>query len=160
MPRQYTLTSTFQISLVAAIECAVPNTSGSQQIATSTVYQSSESRQPPSLTKTRLLQTAGAKFEIDVLHSDTGANSSDASAIEMSAAESSLQQKSYTRTAVAPAKAMVQHQSAADKSAESKWKRGGKKQSNGPRISSTEMEVTVSNASSHPNLGRLSVQKL
>ena len=127
MPSQYTLKSTFQISLVEAVKYTVPNTSGSQQTATSAVYQSSEPRQPSLLTKTRLLQTAGAEFEKDVLHSNTNANFSNSSAIEMSAIESSLQQKSNTCTAVALAKAMVPHQSAADRTAESKGKKCGKK---------------------------------
>ena len=109
MPSQYTLTSTFQISLVDAVKCAVPNTSASQQTATSAVHKSSEPRQPSLLKKTRLLQTAGAEFEKNVLHLDTGANFSNSSAIEMSAVESSLQQKSNIYTAMALAKAMVPH---------------------------------------------------
>ena len=41
MRSQYTLTSTFQTALVAAVKCAVPNTSASQLTATSAVHQSS-----------------------------------------------------------------------------------------------------------------------
>ena len=88
MPSQYTLTSMFQTALVAAVKCAVVNTSASQQTATSAVHQSSEPRQPFSLTNTRLLRTAGSESEINVLHSDTNADFNDAAAIEMSAAES------------------------------------------------------------------------
>ena len=85
---------------------------------------------------------------------------SDAVAIEMSAAESSLQQESNTRTPVAPAKAMVPHQSAADRPAESKGKRCGKKQSNRPRISLTEKEVMVSKASKSSKPGSTQYPKI
>ena len=84
---------------------------------------------------------------------------SNAMAIEMSAAESLLRQESNTRTPVAPAEAMVPHQSAADRPAESKGKRCGKKQSNNPRISSTETEVMVSKASKSSKPGSTQCSK-
>ena len=114
-----------------------------QQIATSAVHQSSEPQQPFASTDTRSLQIANAGSEMEVLHSDTVADSNYASAIEMSTAAFSLLQKSDTRTPVAPTIAM---QSAADNTAESKWKRVDKKQSKRPRISLTE-KVTISNTS-------------
>lgn len=68
------------------------------------------------------MQTAGAESEMDVLHADTGADVGDATAIEMSASESALQQESYTRSFAAFAKAMVTYKSAANRIAESKAK--------------------------------------
>ncbi len=85
---------------------------------------------------------------------------SDAVAIEMSAAEFSLRQESNTRTLLAVAEAMVPHQSAADRTAESKGKRCGKKQSNRQRISSTEKEVTVSKASKSSKPGSTQCPKI
>ena len=84
---------------------------------------------------------------MDVLKSDTGADFSDAAAIKMSAAKSSLQQKSNTCIPVAPTEAMVPRKLAANRTAKVQANESGKKQSNRPRFSSTESVVSVSMAS-------------
>ena len=85
---------------------------------------------------------------------------SDAVAIGMSDAESSLRQESNTRTPVASAEAILPHQSAAARTVESKRKTCDKKQSNRPRISSTEKEVTISKASKSSKPGFTQCSKI
>ena len=142
MPSQYTVTSSFHTARVTAVECAVPNTSAFQQIATSAMHQSGEPRQPLSSTDISLMQTECAESEINVLHWYAGADG-DPTSIEMSTSESALQQESDTRTSAALAKAIMPQKSAANRTAELQANKNGKKQSKLPRFSSTESVVSV-----------------